>query len=457
VLAFSPKNENLFIGAGPDNRVRIFNVENCDEQDLGILEQYAPGEGYPFATSIAFSPDGDLLAIGDSDSGLRLLKLSDKTQQILLKGRLGYAESIQSLAFPDLTTIIIGIGVHEMAEYASIKTIWTLSKDQNQWEKGITFGVHQNVARTVVMNPGTSQIVSGGDESGDGHNLILLDRWTQNMLFAFIGHKDSVNAISLSKDGKNLVSGGSDGTVRLWSMEITPKGDGIKEVVEKTPNSSSSDYTSIFYSSDGDSMAIVKHDPKGFSETETNFNSFKNLIQIKAKKGNVLLGEFKVIGKVKFVALSSNNNKVVIIKPDEIEIRDFQGKFPTTFINDGKIDIGAISPDGRTIAMAKKQEPGVVARPPLQLFDINGQPIGKFEQEGSVDFLAFSRNSQYILTSKYGEIHFFPANWQAFLKIACNRLRYHPVLNDPETLAQDEIARGARETCQKYSPDWQTR
>ncbi|WP_430015106.1 NACHT and WD repeat domain-containing protein [Microcystis protocystis FBCC-A270] len=493
VLAFNPQNENLLTSAGPDNKVRLFNIAYCDSKVIDTLEyaeKYATnfhaGTIYPSVTSIAFSHDGNLLVIGDSVSGLRLLNLSDKTQQTLLEGRPGYAESIQSLAF-DSYFITIGIGVHEMLEYASGRIIRTLTRDERgAWTEEKALNVHQNIARAVVINPDTKQIVSGGDERGDGNNLILLDPWTHNIVFAFVGHKGTVNAISLSKDGKNLVSGGSDGTVRLWSMKsistdvatlfqeqpnhqlefwdfsgrklkLRQKGNAIEQEVEETQNPSLSDYTSIFYSSDGDSMAIVQHDPKRFNETENNFNSFKNLIQIKAKQGNAQLGEFEVIGKVEFVALSSNTKKVVIIKPDEIEIRDFQGKPLTIFINDGQIDIAAISPDGRTIAAAKKREPGDVTRPPLQLFDINGQPIGKFEQEGGVDFLAFSRNSQYILTSKYGEIHFFPANWQAFLKIACNRLRYHPVLNDPETLAQDEIARGARETCQKYSPDWQTK
>ncbi len=221
-------------------------------------------------------------------------------------------------------------------------------------------------------------------------------------------------------------------------------------------------------------MAIVKHDPREENESEADFTSLKNLIQIKAKQSGSQLGEFEIIGKVKFVAINISHKIVVIVKTDKIEIRDFQGK-PKTLSppipNNREFTVVAISPDGRMIALAQQTNSSPeITRTPLHLFDIYGQPISTFERAGRVNFLAFSPNSQYILTSDWGlisaghdtlvghsEIHLFPANWQSSLEIICNRFRYHPVLNNPKTLAQDEEARGARETCQKYSMSWQNR
>ncbi|REJ44360.1 MAG: hypothetical protein DWQ53_03755 [Microcystis flos-aquae DF17] len=81
-----------------------------------------------------------------------------------------------------------------------------------------------------------------------------------------------------------------------------------------------------------------------------------------------------------------------------------------------------------------------------------------FHHNGAVKSLVFSPDGKWIVSgSEDKTVRAWVGNWQGWLDIACNRLRYHPVLNDPETLAQDEIARGARETCQKYSPDWQTK
>ncbi len=33
------------------------------------------------------------------------------------------------------------------------------------------------------------------------------------------GHTDNINAVAISTDGANIVSGSTDNTVRVWSME----------------------------------------------------------------------------------------------------------------------------------------------------------------------------------------------------------------------------------------------
>ena len=35
----------------------------------------------------------------------------------------------------------------------------------------------------------------------------------------FLGHKESVNSIALSKDGKYLISGSSDNSIKIWDYE----------------------------------------------------------------------------------------------------------------------------------------------------------------------------------------------------------------------------------------------
>ena len=509
VLAFNPQKENLLISAGPDNKVRLLNVENCNEQILATLESKDQDvKIYPSVTAIAFGSKGNRLAIGDEAAGLTLLNLPTKTTQTLLKADPGFAESIQSLAFDSVNEqIIFGIGIHEQSESSSIGVIENRPQEnQGKWtERWIEvqeFNVYQNFASGIAFHSKTDQIVSSGDERGDSRNLILFNSRTGNILFAFIGHKGMVNALALSQDNQNLVSAGSDSTVRLWSMESLPKdvaslfqqqssnqldfwdffgrklklhrrGNAIEieaesqgEIdtdIKETPILLDQEYPKFFYSYDGNSVAVVKAESEGSKGKETNSQVKKNLIHIKARQTNAQLGEFEVNGEVISVSISNTHDKVIIVKPDKIEIRDFQGKrlpLASPLVNDGQINVAAISPDGRMFVTAKGDfsitgDPRP-RRPPLQLFDMQGQLIGKFEQEGQVDFLAFSPDSRYIITRKYGEIHFFPANWQASLEILCNRLRHHPILNDPETLAQDESAKGARETCQKYSPSWQT-
>jgi hypothetical protein len=44
--------------------------------------------------------------------------------------------------------------------------------------------------------------------------------------------------------------------------------------------------------------------------------------------------------------------------------------------------------------------------------------------------------------------------WETWLELGCNRLRQHPVFTNPASLKleeeQLEVAKGAKETCEKY-------
>jgi WD40 repeat protein len=49
--------------------------------------------------------------------------------------------------------------------------------------------------------------------------LILWDLGTGAELQRFVGHTDSVNACAISPDGKRLLSGSHDKTLRLWDLQ----------------------------------------------------------------------------------------------------------------------------------------------------------------------------------------------------------------------------------------------
>lgn len=88
----------------------------------------------------------------------------------------------------------------------------------------------------------------------------------------------------------------------------------------------------------------------------------------------------------------------------------------------------------------------------VRLWDLQGQPIGQpFQGHASrVTSVAFSPDGKTIASgSKDNTILLWHGNWEGWLQVACNRLRYHPVLQNPESSSEPLVAAVARQTCEE--------
>jgi WD40 repeat protein len=73
---------------------------------------------------------------------------------------------------------------------------------------------HASLVTTVSVSPDGKQVVSGSDD----YTLRVWDMSTGQYTRVLGGHASLVTTVSVSPDGKQVVSGSYDKTLRMWDI-----------------------------------------------------------------------------------------------------------------------------------------------------------------------------------------------------------------------------------------------
>lgn len=234
-LAFEPK-AGLLASGSTDRFVRLWRVE--------ASEKVRELEGGTFGTfSVAFSPDGKTLALENRGTTLRLWDIATGRQVRAFGNFL--RGGVQALAFtPDGKTIVSGVGsgggvlvwnvetgalLHRMEGNIGPQGI-ALSPDGKTlastampkvrfWElpmarKLSEFTADRLWTHCLAFSPDGKVLVSGGHEA----SLRVWDWAGSKERNDLSGHEGAVLAVAFSPDGKYLASAGADGTGLVWDM-----------------------------------------------------------------------------------------------------------------------------------------------------------------------------------------------------------------------------------------------
>jgi WD40 repeat protein len=192
-VIFSPDGKLLAFG---DTNGEIHLRQVADGQPVLILQGHTN-----WVLSLAFSPNGSVLASGSTDQTVKLWDVS--TGQCLQTLR-GHDNEVWSVAFsPDSDTLA------SSSDDYTVK-LWNVSTGQCLR----TFQGHTSWVCSVTFSPDGQMLVSGSDD----HTVRLWDINIGECLKTFRGHHDGIRAITVSPDGQMLASGSEDQTVKLWDI-----------------------------------------------------------------------------------------------------------------------------------------------------------------------------------------------------------------------------------------------
>ncbi|MUG96064.1 hypothetical protein F7734_28460 [Scytonema sp. UIC 10036] len=214
--------------------LRNMNLHNVNFQKAN-LAKCVFAETLGGIHSVAFSPDGKLLATGDTNNEIRLYQVADGKQLLTCKGHTGWVWPVTFS--PD---------GHVLASGSDDQTLklW----DTSTGHCLATLQGHSGGTWSAAFSPNGHMLASSSEDT----TVKLWDIRDGKCIKTLQGHGSRVWSVAFSPDGTTLATGNDDYTVRLWDIR---DGKCIKILQEHTHR-----IQSVAFSPDGYILVSGCHD-----------------------------------------------------------------------------------------------------------------------------------------------------------------------------------------------------
>ncbi len=156
--------------------------------------------------SVAFSPDGKLLASASFDQTVKVWDAVTGQETLILKG---HTDSVFSVAFsPDGKCIASAAGMG--GKPGEVKVWDTLTGQEVLTLKG-----HTGLVSSVTYGPDSKRIASASED----RTVRVWDALTGQETLTLMGQAGGLHSVAFSPDGKRLASGNVSNTVKVWDAQ----------------------------------------------------------------------------------------------------------------------------------------------------------------------------------------------------------------------------------------------
>lgn len=152
--------------------------------------------------AVAFSPDGRLLATGDSTGQIQVRQISESKQLFTCRGHSGWVWFVR---FSPNNQILASCGQDH-----SIR-LWDVSTG----ECIRMLDGHVSMVNSIDFSPDGQILVSGSEDA----EIKLWYVATGELLSILLGHINRVWTVTFSPNGQTIASGAEDRTIKLWDVK----------------------------------------------------------------------------------------------------------------------------------------------------------------------------------------------------------------------------------------------